>query len=549
MKKIISLSVFLVITFSVFSQKAKSFEVHRVLTNFLLQNNETLISQAAEQIPVLSENNQDTLAYVFNFEHAFVVVSALKKSSPIKAFSFTQRFDFSFSENELSLLNFLKTELNETYKKDYFSAKAKSEWDNLISNTQKTKSTTWGPFLKSVFGQANCKDQNGNYINVTNTLTPNNWSVGCVALAHTTILHHYKWPLHGAGSHSYHDNGSGRDLSADFENTYYQWDNIQNQYHNVLSTTTQRTALGELVFQSAVALDMNFASNGSSSNVDKIARIGNQYFRFTGHYESTSHPNFWNMLAKNLKRGSLVEFSISTASGAGHAIVCDGFMQNGNTNYYHLDMGWWGSSNSWYNIESDFNAGGYSIINGGIFDVLPEPELKDISLEALQNSVTIDWNYPNVASTDTFELQVKRDQNDWITLSDSITQRYFEVFVNDYSGYQFRVRAKYFGKWETESWSEVKALSRISTSINNNYSDTYLKIYPQPATTELNIELGTEPINGSLIIFDLTGKIIFKTSINQTNKTIIPTQNWQKGIYILKINTNNELITEKISIQ
>jgi len=69
MKKIISLSVFLVITFSVFSQKAKSFEVHRVLTNFLLQNNETLISQAAEQIPVLSENNQDTLAYVFNFEH------------------------------------------------------------------------------------------------------------------------------------------------------------------------------------------------------------------------------------------------------------------------------------------------------------------------------------------------------------------------------------------------------------------------------------------------------------------------------------------------
>ncbi len=549
MKKIISLSVFLVITFSVFSQKAKSFEVQRVLTNFLLQNNETLISQAAEQIPVLSENNQDTLAYVFNFEHAFVVVSALKKSSPIKAFSFTQRFDFSFSENELSLLNFLKTELNETYKKDYFSAKAKSEWDNLISNTQKTKSTTWGPFLKSVFGQANCKDQNGNYINVTNTLTPNNWAVGCVALAHTTILHHYKWPLHGAGSHSYHDSGSGRDLSADFENTYYQWDNIQNQYHNVLSTTTQRTSLGELAFQSAVALDMNFTSEGSSSNVNKIARIGNQYFRFTGHYESTSHPNFWNILAKNLKRGSLVEFSINTASGAGHAIVCDGFMQNGNTNYYHLDMGWWGSSNSWYNIESDFNAGGYSIINGGIFDVLPEPELKDISLEAQQNSVTIDWNYPNVASTDTFELQVKRDQNDWITLSDSITQRYFEVFVNDYSGYQFRVRAKYFGKWETESWSEVKALSRISTSINNNYSDTYLKIYPQPATTELNIELGTEPINGSLIIFDLAGKIIFKTSINQTNKIIIPTQNWEKGIYILKINTNNELITEKISIQ
>jgi hypothetical protein len=39
-------------------------------------------------------------------------------------------------------------------------------------------------------------------------------------------------------------------------------------------------------------------------------------------------------------------------TAGGHAIVCDGYGYNGSTLYHHLNMGWSGSDNAWYNLPT-----------------------------------------------------------------------------------------------------------------------------------------------------------------------------------------------------
>jgi len=278
-------------------------------------------------------------------------------------------------------------------------------FDNILQNQKKWQlwlddaklsptADTIGPLLASVYGQVNCKDTNNVLINVTNYYTPNNYAVGCVALTFTETMRYYNWPIHGQNSHSYTDNygdftGS---YSADYQNTTYLWDRIQDEYFGVSSTEESRQALGRLAFDAAVAVDMDFEYNGSTSNINRIPYAASHFFRYDMPiYAETSDPAFWSLLDNSLKNKNPVQLAVYTSSGSGHAIVCDGLIEatSAEDNFYHLNMGWWGASNAWYHIQGDFNAGGYSVIDAAVFQMLPVPELKDIDYDVNYNQATV----------------------------------------------------------------------------------------------------------------------------------------------------------------
>lgn len=551
MKKYLHTFFLIFISSSVFSQKAGKIEIQEVLINFISQNNKALLNQTYELIPILSEEKTDTLALVFNYPNSFVVISTRKEFTPIKAFSFENRFTSEKNENNITLseLLVLDYKLMKNKIKSFPKVENNSKWNDLLQgNTKSTKATNCGPLLKSLYGQSNCVDQNSQKINVTNIYTPNNWSVGCVALTFATVMQYFEWPVHGKGNYSYSDGGSGQTISANFEDTYYQWDNMLDEYYNFASTTEQRKTLGEIAFHAAVPIDMYFTSSGSSSNINKIARAGIQHFRYTSHHESASHPYFWQYVEQNILDSLPIQFSIYTTSGAGHAVVCDGIRDD---NYCHLNMGWWGSSNAWYNIEGDFNAGGYSIITGGVFDMLPVPELMEPSIVSDKNTTQINWEYTNKFNKDTFELQVKRDDFDWVTLSDSISENFYTIYINDYSDYKYRVRAKYRGKWTIESWSEEKQLDKTISSVNRiDNLNNNIKIYPQPAIDELTIEMNLPNTNKQISILTLNGSKIFNTFVEENeSKLKLNIGNLNKGMYLLKIQTDKALFTKKIILQ
>jgi len=70
-------------------------------------------------------------------------------------------------------------------------------------------------------------------------------------------------------------------------------------------------------------------------------------------------------------------------------------------------------------------------------------------------------------------------------------------------------------------------------------------VYPNPSNGM--VTLSSADLIRQIEIFDLTGKVIFSTS-NYTNKCTINTSAYNKGMYIIKVQTNDNSQTTKLLI-
>jgi len=81
-------------------------------------------------------------------------------------------------------------------------------------------------------------------------------------------------------------------------------------------------------------------------------------------------------------------------------------------------------------------------------------------------------------------------------------------------------------------------------SLNSNT----ISVFPNPSSDIVNIGFNSEPDKASvLMIFDFSGKLIYKTrELNKSNT--INTSQWSKGIYTIQVNSNNQSINKKLII-
>lgn len=82
-------------------------------------------------------------------------------------------------------------------------------------------------------------------------------------------------------------------------------------------------------------------------------------------------------------------------------------------------------------------------------------------------------------------------------------------------------------------------------SLNDFEEENTLKIYPNPSNSLLNIELQNEISNGTIEIYDLLGKQIFQQNITSNSILPIDVANWNTGVYIIKIASENSLKTQR----
>ena len=82
----------------------------------------------------------------------------------------------------------------------------------------------------------------------------------------------------------------------------------------------------------------------------------------------------------------------------------------------------------------------------------------------------------------------------------------------------------------------------VTTLSNQNFVENNLKIYPNPTTDILNLDLQEE---ATLSVFDISGKQLLTQKAN--GNTQLNLSAFAKGIYVLKIvNDNTETKTLKI---
>jgi len=537
-KILISLIIITFCSISVIAQKASTKDINGIRHSFELSNN--IIGKTYNEYAIVSAN--DTLAVIFNYKGAFVVISSYKQLPPIKAFSLENSIDIqSRTDNQISFYDLLIDDYSNSLSfksksKEYYS-KNRLKWNTILTNGIQDTKEQYGPLLNSLYGQVNCKDENNKTVNVTNYYTPSNYAVGCVAITFTEILQYYKWPRIGVGSHSYNDSyGSTKGPhSVHFDNGYYNWNDILDLYHKKSSTNAQREELGKLAYHAAVSVNMDFEYNGSTSNINRIPAAANKHFRYTAEHITKSAPDFWERVRSNIKDSYPVQFAIYTSSGAGHAVVGDGLKVIAGTNFYHLNMGWWGSSNGWYDTENGFNAGGYSNITAAVVDMLPVPEMNTPRLNSEKNTVDIEWFYPMIINPSDYELQVKVGTNDWAEISDNIKTKLYSYSYTSTDLHRFRVRAKNNNIYKDNGWSEYMSIN-IEKELNNKAAVEF-SIYPTFVGSYINVEYG-DLSNKTLTISDITGHIVYQYYFENDislSKIQINTQFLKNGMYLLTI--------------
>ena len=193
-----------------------------------------------------------------------------------------------------------------------------------------------------------------------------NYVCGCVATAMAQLMRFWTYPTNPVVSTFTiyvsqvpqsatirGGNGSGGN---------YDWNSMVLDPATSGVNLSQRQAIGSLPYDAGVSVGMWYdtaAAGGSGAETTDAATAFVNTFRYSNaksaySSRSTSIPdsNRNNMVNPNLDAGFPTLLGIKKSGDGGHAIVCDGYGLNSSTMYHHLNMGWSGSDNAWYNLPT-----------------------------------------------------------------------------------------------------------------------------------------------------------------------------------------------------
>ena len=198
---------------------------------------------------------------------------------------------------------------------------------------------------------------------------------GCTACAVAQILRYHGQPSAVLQDHSYTDSkgaSQGTHAISDAGTGAYGWADMPASISSG-SSLAQRQSVGQLMYHAAVALESDFEADGTGAYPSGVPTALGTYFGYScGPYEDKanySDAGWYSRIAASVDAGRPVFYAFWQADySGGHAVVCDGY-RNGNE--IHLNLGWSGSYNAWYNLNS-VSAGGYTwTIHGAVFDITP----------------------------------------------------------------------------------------------------------------------------------------------------------------------------------
>ena len=345
-------------------QASKNFLIERVGAIKANQMELTLANTeySAEGIPV---------AYRFNVgEKGFIIVSATDLASPVLAFSLESNFSEGtgadlYMENYKEQLSFL------TQNPEAALASSKAWNHYLASDFQPYSSTKGTPCVEPLVTTRWTQDIYYNTMCPTNPQSDYSVDgrslVGCVALTMANILYYYRYPEHGTGTVSYIPREYSDDnteviytypkQTVNYGQATYDYDAMYNEL------TAYDGELAKLIYHCGVSVRMNYGHEGSGSHsVYALTALQDHYF-FSSHAQFRSVSDYvdsqeWIDLAKEeLDAHRPLFFSGQSAAGGGHAWIVDGYITVNDITYFHVNWGWAGSDNGYFQIGNMVSSG------------------------------------------------------------------------------------------------------------------------------------------------------------------------------------------------
>ena len=210
---------------------------------------------------------------------------------------------------------------------------------------------------------------------------------GCIATATAQIMNYHQWPLQGTGSHSYYCNVNDTDpveLSADFSQSFYDWDNMLD-YYDQSSSAESCLAVAKLMSDVGISVDMGYgASSGAQETA--VVKALTRYFGYSNRHYLLERDLFgadeWDQLLideLNASRPMLYcGYTYTQGSMSGHAYVLDGVDDRG---YFHVNWGWGGDNDGYFMVSLLAPGSGMNFKYGQdcLFGVVPAPDADKVA--------------------------------------------------------------------------------------------------------------------------------------------------------------------------
>ena len=226
---------------------------------------------------------------------------------------------------------------------------------------------------------------------------------GCVATAASQLMKYWNHPIQGQGSYSYipETHPEYGTLYANFGETTYDWDNMPVSISSS-SPQVQIEAVALLQYHVGISVDMNYKPSGSGAATNDLTQKMPLYFLYTNAMtvhkrEDYTHEEYMKLLINTFDmRWPIVH------AGGGHAYVFDGY---NDYDEIHVNWGWGGSSDGWFNVDEH----GYTDGQRGIFNYVPAEiyaatpdmptNLSVVPAEDNALSTVVSWTNPTVTLT------------------------------------------------------------------------------------------------------------------------------------------------------
>ena len=379
---------------------------------------------------VLKESSEQTESQYYVYENengeGWVIIAANDAVRPILAYSETGHFR---TDNMPSNIRHWMGKYDQFIKRietDGVEAaeETKAEWRALRKGVRKAQTAAVvGPLIQTQW------DQEAPYNKLCPGTGTNKAYTGCVATAMAQVMKYWEWPVNGTGSHSYkpldvnepydyrgNPNYSTRypdTISADFETTTYDWENMKNSYSGS-ATTAQKTAVATLMFHCGVATEMMYGNNADGGSGTYTLNYGewntndnaqNAFFRFfkykkpvgyirdglkyggETYYKKWSDADWTAMVKEELDKQHPILYGGASDEG-GHSFICDGY---DNEDKFHFNWGWSGWNDGYFTLSNLVPGSGGA--GGGGYDFSYDQDViigiePDRQMEAIENIET-----------------------------------------------------------------------------------------------------------------------------------------------------------------
>lgn len=371
MKRILNSMLFVIlVSIALYAKPVDLATAQKVAINFANANTKANSIAKSDEYSVSSYPSEtNPIIYIFEKKvgNGFILVSADDLAMPVLAYSNESKLNLSKS-NVASWVSSYSEQIEYAINNDIEYPVTKFLWDEAITGTSKSNRTASpnavSPLLQTKWDQAP----------FYNDKCPTNGSgravTGCVATAMAQIMKFWNYPKKGIGSYNYVHPNYGT-ISANFGNTTYDWANMPNVVNS------KNDAVATLMFHCGVAVNMDYSaeSSGSEGGV-LVAPAMINYFGYpqTTKFESRDNYTKANWISKlkaelDLNRPLYYE---GIGKAGGHAFVFDGYDNN---NFFHINWGWSGSSDGYFNVDAlapadlgtGGGAGGFNYNQGAVF--------------------------------------------------------------------------------------------------------------------------------------------------------------------------------------